>query len=535
MLGTTKNVGKTNSFKTAYLLGVSLEVLQKEYEEDYISSGYTNTFEGIPNALYLRELVRLRQLLFKNYSSFCKLTGGEVRGKLEETVHKTTEMLVKEYDFDVYDLIDKMTLCGFINELSRRINAVVYPVLKDMGIVHSESVGTIFKYPQFDKKSIIKHLSQIRPTGCYAFGIIMFSTRKVETYLPYMLKNDKNFYSTVYTMRNMRYSYEDDEAFKIKFIVDGTMQPLEKAIKEQVKPTVSVVTPVKVEKPVETVLDDTPTETYEDFDITDCRNQEPDEAPSYDNCLKCNKYPLEGIIKTDKKQVNMYVDCDNIDYFKFLAIISEMEKVKTVFKIKLFKDSKSSSIWDIAPVPTTKNIVIELNEVPRLINLKSMVDMAMSTEICKDVYKEGVTSVCVASSDSDFLGLVYGLALDDMSVIFDYEDTSKEYILTLADTKGVKLADISLIDTSEVSKKYKKQTIKNLFLRHLVTFPISRWSKSYCVDFILSNLTNESVGSITSEEIIEVVDEVRENITVSLRDNGYILKAGDIELVSLAK
>lgn len=555
-------ISKDNCFKVVFLMGLSENVLGNAFEKEYIESGYTNKFNSIPNATYLREIFRLRQLLFKHYNVCGKGTRIEVKARVGEYCESTVKYLIEEHNFDLYDVIEKMTLCGTINELSKRINLIVYQVLKDMGVAHKEIVGNIFKYPEFNKKNIVKYVSSIKSNEDYPYGIVMFNTARVDNYLAHMFRDDKNMYNTLYAIRGIKYSYENDKDIN-SIIKEGVSNTATPKVETSSKPDVTLVeyNTVKadnselaikkvevhhfeepkveehksdesnaVEEPVRVaplIYESNRRNGYEfkPFEQYVNKTSEKIKQTQMESLGFCSgDYTVEKLLSEAYKITYVYIDCDNINYFKFLALVHEMSKQSNQFVVKVFVDTKTSILWECLPTGC-RNVKLEVISVDRIVNLKSMVDMVMTTEICKDVYKNGVDSIYIVSSDSDFLGLIRTVKIKDLSVIFNYDDTSKNYINYLVTNDDVKIADLALLDTNEVSEKFKRISISNLFLKHLSNLPICKWDKSACIDFIMYNLNGESISLVTYEEISDIVDELKSSVAISLDDGGYTLSA----------
>ena len=117
------------------------------------------------------------------------------------------------------------------------------------------------------------------------------------------------------------------------------------------------------------------------------------------------------------EKIDILVDCENSDPFHFYSIwknIFEDNKGK-VCKIMLFNDNKASSGWNYlqryinAPV---ENILIE-----RIKDEKSLVDIRLSSEACKEYFKNGVRSFVLVSSDSDYWGLMNTIEEADFLIV----------------------------------------------------------------------------------------------------------------------
>ena len=107
--------------------------------------------------------------------------------------------------------------------------------------------------------------------------------------------------------------------------------------------------------------------------------------------------------------VAIMVDCENCDPYKLYATLrnlseTELQKIR---KIVLYDDIHAASVWRI--FNRYVNIPVEHEDIGRVTNHKSLVDIRMTAGTCKEFYQEKVTSFIIASSDSDYWGLISAL------------------------------------------------------------------------------------------------------------------------------
>ena len=112
----------------------------------------------------------------------------------------------------------------------------------------------------------------------------------------------------------------------------------------------------------------------------------------------------------DAQKAIMVVDCENSDPIKLAAALSSLSpssKAK-ISKILLFDRDYTTASWAI--LAQAGNFPVEHVNVPRLYEKKSQVDMTLAARTCKEVYTNGVDSVILVSSDSDYWALIQSLA-----------------------------------------------------------------------------------------------------------------------------
>ena len=127
----------------------------------------------------------------------------------------------------------------------------------------------------------------------------------------------------------------------------------------------------------------------------------------------------------------MVVDCENSDPVKLAAALSSLapsSKAK-LSKILLFDSEYTTASWSIlaqaGEFPVEHVTVLRLNE------KKSQVDMTLATRTCKEVYTNGVDSVVLVSSDSDYWALIQTLADIDFLVMVEKRKCGTEILHAL--------------------------------------------------------------------------------------------------------
>lgn len=101
------------------------------------------------------------------------------------------------------------------------------------------------------------------------------------------------------------------------------------------------------------------------------------------------------------------VDCENSDPYKLYAMLNNLNQNALLVKIKkiiLYDDVHASSAWDILGEFT--QIPVEHIMLERVKSDKSFLDIRLSVGVCKEFYQNKIDSFLLASSDSDYWGLI---------------------------------------------------------------------------------------------------------------------------------
>lgn len=129
----------------------------------------------------------------------------------------------------------------------------------------------------------------------------------------------------------------------------------------------------------------------------------------------------------DSDSVVIAVDCENSDPYKMCAALKNLDSKYTskISKIILIDDVNSATGWGILQDYTA--IPVEYKLIERIKKFKSLVDVALSTVICKEFYANGVSSFIVFSSDSDYWGLTSNMPDVKFMFMIERESTANEY------------------------------------------------------------------------------------------------------------
>ena len=138
------------------------------------------------------------------------------------------------------------------------------------------------------------------------------------------------------------------------------------------------------------------------------------------------KNRIYDFIKSSDKVI-IAVDCENSDPYKMCAALRNLsdEYVSRILKIILIDDVHAASAWKILENYTS--IPVEYKLIERVTKEKSLVDITLSSVICKEHYVDGVNSVILFSSDSDYWALSSNLPNVDFFVMVERDAFGTTY------------------------------------------------------------------------------------------------------------
>lgn len=105
----------------------------------------------------------------------------------------------------------------------------------------------------------------------------------------------------------------------------------------------------------------------------------------------------------DAKKVVLVVDCENSDPYKLTATLNNLDtdEIAKISKIILYNDIHASTAWGLL-TNYAKGIEVEHIMTERVKDNKSLVDIRLSTGVCREFFANGVDSFMLVSSDSDY-------------------------------------------------------------------------------------------------------------------------------------
>ena len=155
--------------------------------------------------------------------------------------------------------------------------------------------------------------------------------------------------------------------------------------------------------------------------------------------------------------IEVYVDCENVDPYAFAATLKNLDEdnLAKIKSINLYDDINASTAWDY--ISEIIDIPVEHIETVRVLENKSLVDMAMALDISKEYYENDVESAILASSDSDFWAVIEKMDKVRFFVLNEQKKTSST-IIEVLDKNAVPHCYMSDF-AQDVIQKFKSEVL----------------------------------------------------------------------------
>ena len=491
---------KILAFKVAFLLGVEENVLKRDYAEEYEVSNSLARFSEYPEALKLRCLSRARlsvmryNHLYENSKDLKYITGQYLDKELT---------YLESQGIDLAALFSQISEVEYFNKISEYIESISLNVLKSAGLPRPEIIKEFFNFPVFDVKDFKQFLRVLRTLSC-PHGMIFYNGIKIKQSLSYSLLNNKNLYLSAYSMLCKKYDgrldlergYDWDTAVVEEIKEFKATSKLVQSLQYKM----SVATPIK--RPVVT---------------TSC-------VSGINGAL--DKYVVKFLEQTETE---VFIDCDNSDFFKVVNFLKVLEGYKTIKGIKLIVDLKSNFLWKVFKELYQGTIPITTVQVQRIKENKSVADVVLTKEICESYYTRNLRQAVIVSSDSDFFGLI--TTLSDLSFCIAYTDgqMNDEYLGYL-ESNNITSFDLMTLDSQDVYEMYKDICIEYLLAYTLVQTPATKWDIENISETVSYFISKETDLELDESYIECKITELMEDVTLSLKGLSTVITIRNISM-----
>lgn len=213
-----------------------------------------------------------------------------------------------------------------------------------------------------------------------------------------------------------------------------------------------------------------------------------------------------------QKEVIVAVDCENSDVFKLASVFTQLkdENLKKIRKIVLFDDVNTTTAWRYLDKIT--GIPVEYVLVKRVKKDKSLVDMKICAEVTKERYKNDVQAFILASSDSDYWGLISSLTDTNFLVLIEGEKCGPDIKNALRENENY-YCNMDMFGTSSVAG-LKTNIITNAMSQILDSLPL------YNLKDLLNGCLTDMKISLDNEEWSNLYGNLLSKIKIKINEKG---------------
>lgn len=572
-------MSKSNAFKVGYLLGVEEGLLERDFKEDYEASDKLTYLKMAGKAELLRSLSRIRQSLIRYYPNYkgCASLPTNIKGFDMNDVN-----VLEKWGISLDTLFKtKANVTQIVNHLTKEIDKIVVDVLTDLKIPYVDKIKMYFYLHELNERNGISTLYNKIKTAKLPYGQFVAKYSRVSESIPYSLSSDTNLYITGHNFCKARYVSNPE----IEEVIWDDFKPAETIVvpMDSIETTNDVNENKQEQKIIEVDEVDVPTSDYVVVDgtgiideevetvsttgtkIIENKKSEDVEVVSKDsistsvkethkeilnNGSLISKEPITKVVSSTNElpkafadylsgdeAVYAYIDCDNVNFFAFMALLPNLEKYKNLKKIKFFIDEKSSNLWKHFFDLFSTTCDIEIVNITRIKGDKSITDMKICGHIYTDVLMGNKTKILLLSSDSDFYSIFEDLHKTgtgknvSYAVGYSHDYTNGEYVLGL-DKIGVVNFDLSGFDNPEIYESCKDRYVKFLIACNVVNIPPSKLDVSITTGIVFSALSNETSQNVSYSEVRSMVLKYLPRIIIQFMDEKHVrVTIDDIHLV----
>lgn len=218
----------------------------------------------------------------------------------------------------------------------------------------------------------------------------------------------------------------------------------------------------------------------------------------------------------DSQKIVLIVDCENSDAYKLCATLRDMdgEKRRKILKIILCDDEDfTPDAWRI--FPDHIDIPLEHLKTERVIKVKSLLDIVLTTTVCKEHYANGVDSFMIVSSDSDYYGLMKNLPTARFLVFVQHEKVGKDFKRRLTE-EGITYCYIDDFYSGSSLDLTQHALIQGL------RKAMSAFTDNCNVKNIMNDLYRTSGVHMTDAEKKQFYDRFVKTMQISIDDSGTV-------------
>lgn len=216
----------------------------------------------------------------------------------------------------------------------------------------------------------------------------------------------------------------------------------------------------------------------------------------------------------DSDRTVVVVDCENSDPYKLCAVFNHLESdmLEKIARVILFDDVHTTNAWAI--LGQYVDVPIEHIVIDRIKQNKSLVDIRLTADACKEFYQNNTDSFIIVSSDSDYWGLISALPDAHFLVMIEHEKCGPDMKSALAST-GIFYCFIDDFYSGD-----NEDIIINALVRE--TRRYLDFTVKFNVKDLMSHILQATRVNLSEEEKKQFYDKYLKSMRLAIEDNGDV-------------
>lgn len=512
-------------FRINYLLGVTEGILKQDFSDLYKQSENLKLFENYCDAKTLRCLSSVRQCLIRNYIFYKNADSYKIMNFNEDEI---SYLLTK--GIDIKEIFKTYKIEDIFNILTSMINIVIYKVFVDLEIPYTEDLENYFYFP--DNVGILELATFHNEYKelIYPYNIFIYEGKNIKQSLKYALHSDRNCIYSIYSILNLRFSGSiDNTDLKFRTSVGVELDENAVIVQEKVITKYFEEKKVKEDKSVEKVSksvvkskDKIKTSVNPPslgkievrFDIPD-KVITSEVKEIYQNVVNID-YLNGGLQKFLKGGANLFIDCREVNIFKFINIYKRLSNECDIKKLVLVLDDNSNPLWNIFDKICSNIQNIKFVFVSSIENENTVNDVILTKEICEAIYLEQVEKVFIFSSKSSYFSLITMFKDIDFGVAYAENNIDNQYLGYL-NKKLLPVLNLNLVNFSSFTTENLEIILGYSLLLTLYKIPLMKWSEELVYEEIVNSVLKD-LNMQYSEELKQYLNLNYNKVKIDIED-----------------
>lgn len=511
-------------FRINYLLGVSADILKQDFPDLYEQSGSLGLFENYCDAKTLRCLSSVRQCLIRNYILYKNANSYNVMDFNEDNI---SYLLLK--NIDIKEIFKSYKIDDVFNILTHMINIILYKVFVDLEIPYTEDLENYFYFPdKVGVSDLAKYYNEYKEFT-YPYNIFIYEGKNIKQSLKYALHSDRNCIYSIYSILNLRFS-GDVDSVTLKFRTTEGVELDETAVivsekviaqyfdKKKVKEDKNIEKiskpKVKCEEKIKTSTNTSLAKLEIKFDVPN-KIITSELKESSQNIVNVD-YLNSDLYKFLKGGANLFIDCREVNIFKFISVYERLSNEYDIHKLVLVLDEYSNPLWNVFDRICSNVKNIKFVSVSSIKGENNTNDIILTKEICESIYLEQVKKVFVFSSNFSYFSLISMFKDIDFSIGYTENNIDMQYLGYL-NKRSLPVLNLNLVNSVIFTTERLETILGYSLLLTLYKVPLMEWSEESIYEKILNSILKD-LSMEYNKELKQYINLNYNKVKIDIKD-----------------